>query len=281
MRALVVEKSEDGRRAIGETVGPAGVAYDVACDLQQAAMSLFTPVHDVVVTGADLPDGSALELIYMARQAPRRPVVLVVGRRPSREAWCHYVAAGAHHYVPVCELPAVIATVGKRGAQYADDLALLDRIAADCVRSPSALRWLALSIVLRSRRRSEPQLVEVSAVARDVIALLDHAFPPGLTLETELSERYVMGVRAELELLIANLLLNAIDAMPDGGAVQLRVRAFGTSTAIEVVDAGEPPPNWLGLGLAHRVLENHRGVLHLAPNGARGTAVTAVLPSRV
>jgi signal transduction histidine kinase/ActR/RegA family two-component response regulator len=102
---------------------------------------------------------------------------------------------------------------------------------------------------------------------------------------------------AELREALANLLLNAIDAMPDGGRITIRTRCEGSHVVLEVEDSGvgmsdetrlrclEPffstkadRGTGLGLVVVHAVAQRHGGDLSIDSTPGVGTKVTLRLP---
>src|SRR5690606_13990279 len=103
------------------------------------------------------------------------------------------------------------------------------------------------------------------------------------------------GVRAQLEQLVLNLVINACEAMPDGGELVVTVRkSAAAAVVLEVVDSGSggvPPIGngravsrkrrgaGLGLGIVQSVVERHRGAFTIAKAEPGGTKVVVMLPS--
>jgi two-component system, NtrC family, nitrogen regulation sensor histidine kinase NtrY len=106
-------------------------------------------------------------------------------------------------------------------------------------------------------------------------------------------------VFADPELLhrvLSNLVLNAIDAMPDGGSIDLRVRDEANKGIIEISDTGtgltpeerdrlftpyyttKGHGTGLGLAVAQSVISDHNGSITVQSEPGRGTTFTIQLP---
>ena len=115
-----------------------------------------------------------------------------------------------------------------------------------------------------------------------------HAEPdlPMVALDVELFEKVLL-----------NLMLNAEDAMPDGGALTLQARAEGGEVVLDVIDTGcgmEPDlaakvfepflttkanGNGLGLATAKKIVLAHGGSIAVQSEPGRGTKFTIRLPA--
>jgi len=149
----------------------------------------------------------------------------------------------------------------------------------------------------------ERQTVDLSAVAREEVAQIRfEAETHGVRVICEGGDGItVEGNRVQLELVIHNVLRNAVQATPPGGEVLLRVERHGEQVIFEVADTGPGIPaelgnrifepfvttkegrggTGLGLAISHDIVRAHGGSMHASPRPGRGTVVRVQLPSTV
>ncbi len=149
------------------------------------------------------------------------------------------------------------------------------------------------------RRVSEPRLVPLSVAIDDALRMVRHD-PRARRVEVELempqAPLEVSIVEDRLVMVFVNLLINALDAMPDGGRLTITARAAGALAEASVRDTGrgipkehlqrifEPlfttKPNGMGLGLpmSRDALREFGGELSVGSTSARGTTFTLRLP---
>ena len=150
----------------------------------------------------------------------------------------------------------------------------------------------------------QPQLqpVNINEIARQVIALHDAQFHAGgrpaigANLELDDSLEHVDADPDLLHRALSNLVLNALDAMPDGGAITVRSSATGEHVRIEVSDTGSGltreecqrlfTPYYttkrhgtgLGLAIVQSVVSDHHGSISVASTPGKGTTFSIDLP---
>jgi signal transduction histidine kinase len=143
--------------------------------------------------------------------------------------------------------------------------------------------------------RLEP--VPVGECLQDVVETL--GLPASITVVWELAEPQrlvVLADRAQLAIVLGNLVRNAWEAMPEGGTLHLKGRRDGTWVEIVIQDSGVgiPPEELphileplystkakgigLGLSIAHEILTRHQGGLHVASQPGVGSTFTLRLP---
>jgi two-component system, NtrC family, nitrogen regulation sensor histidine kinase NtrY len=139
------------------------------------------------------------------------------------------------------------------------------------------------------------QAVQVNEVIRGVMQLfqaqLDAPGRAKISCELQL-DPHLETVAADAELLhraISNLVLNAMDAMPEGGTLSVRTRSDGGNVVIEVADTGpgltaeecaqiftpyytsKAHGTGLGLAIVQSVVSDHGGRIHVKSAPGRGT----------
>ncbi|HYP77854.1 MAG TPA: GAF domain-containing sensor histidine kinase [Polyangiaceae bacterium] len=85
---------------------------------------------------------------------------------------------------------------------------------------------------------------DLSFVIEDTRATLESLLAPNHTLRLDLTEEAsVPATRADLERIVLNLVVNAKEAMPEGGVVLLTTRRTPSSVSLEVRDQGSGIPS--------------------------------------
>ena len=157
-----------------------------------------------------------------------------------------------------------------------------------------------LDAVLQHGRPAPPVRADVTGSATDafesVVQLIGHrAAERGVRLEIEAGQQLpdVRIASDALRQVVLNLSLNAIDATPSGGRVQLRARGTRDHLVITVEDDGPgiPPelaskifepfvstkedrPGGLGLAITRRIVEEVNGTIEVAERPQGGSAFT-------
>ena len=111
-----------------------------------------------------------------------------------------------------------------------------------------------------------------------------------------LPARAVSGKKSELKQVFLNLIKNALDAMPSGGELSISGEVKADVYEIRFSDTGEgiPPENvqkifqpffttkasgsGLGLSISQKIVDNHRGTLHVSSEQGKGSTFLVSLP---
>src|SRR5437899_241620 len=156
----------------------------------------------------------------------------------------------------------------------------------------------------RTRQTRPFGRVDILSVVREVIELTrprwkDEAQSQGIhyDVRVEGEPAAAEGRPEELREVFTNLLVNALEAMPGGGACRVRVRGDGDKITISVDDTGcgmseetrrrvfEPffttkgaRGNGLGLAVVWGIVQRHQGTIGVASTLGHGTTITVTLP---
>jgi signal transduction histidine kinase len=159
------------------------------------------------------------------------------------------------------------------------------------------------SLLKKERHRMAP--LDVNKVIREVLALLNHEIAINdISLQTELEDTLpaIKGDRVQLQQVILNLVMNAIEATAANGKearqvlvtsesqepdkVVVSIRDSGTGIDPKNVDQLFTPffttkPGGMGMGLSisRSIIEAHGGRLWAVPNDTTGATFKCSLPS--
>jgi len=161
---------------------------------------------------------------------------------------------------------------------------------------------LARDLLAFSRRSvANARVLDLNDIVRTVKALLAHVLKSNIEFLVQLSPSPlpVFADAAALEQVLINLVMNARDAMPQGGCLTVRtglaqgnqcvvsISDTGTGIAPDVIDRifepffttkGATSGTGLGLAIASNVIEQHKGRLAVNSTLGRGTTFDVILP---
>ena len=190
------------------------------------------------------------------------------------------------------------------GLEEKKQLAIVQRAIEDVATTVGRMR----QFYRRSETESAHAPVDLNRVIGQVIALTkarwsDMSKERGAVIEvqTDLQEDlpYIFGSDSDLRDALTNLILNAVDAMADGGTLTLRSRSIGAGRVrAEVIDTGvgmdeqtrlrclEPffttkgeRGTGLGLAMVYGMLERHKGEIDIQSTLGSGTRVELTFPA--
>ncbi len=181
--------------------------------------------------------------------------------------------------------------------------------------SPDEAKYEFIGILLKETDRLNRIVQEFLGFARPKLpefqqADVNEAIESVLTLTAQEARKAGIRVERQLDTAIGkrsvdagmlkqaflNLILNAIQAMPDGGVLSVESSLQDSRIVVKISDTGAGIPeenrkklfspffttkkNGTGLGLAitYRIIENHRGSIDVASQPGRGTTFTVRIP---
>jgi signal transduction histidine kinase/ActR/RegA family two-component response regulator len=160
---------------------------------------------------------------------------------------------------------------------------------------------LTRQLLAFSRRQVlAPEILDLNQLLREMEAFFKRVLQENIQLEFDLEPELgrVKADPGQLEQVIMNLVVNARDAMPQGGTLTLTTRNAGGNVAVSVADTGvgmseavqarifEPfyttkgvgKGTGLGLATALGIVEQSGGTLQVASAPGAGTTLTITLP---
>jgi two-component system sensor histidine kinase HydH len=155
-----------------------------------------------------------------------------------------------------------------------------------------------LEAMRSSTRQSEPKLrrTDLNKIIRESVEELPK--PANINVQVELDpemEAWIDG--PQIRRVLDNLLLNAVEAMPDGGVITITKQRDNNKFIVQISDTGvgipeevlpnlferkfyTTKPHGLGLGLSYckRTIESHGGSIMVDSVLGKGTVFTLELP---
>ena len=313
-------------RAAAEITGRSGATIlgarwqDVAgeeLDLEEVAQALENPTTRSVrrETLMHRPDGEGVPVLLTLstlRSAAGEPIGLVAAcedlsamrrmearmRQADRLASLGRFSANIAHEIrnPLASMTGAIeALTGESGLGHDER----DKLTQIVLRESDRLNGILGDFLAYARPSPLAlQRVDVAAMLEEVLVLLEHR---PLPVDVKLVRAFAGPLWAEVDAnalrqAIWNLCLNALDAMPGGGALTVGAMTAGSTLELSVADTGDgiaiaelghifepffstkPEGSGLGLALVDRVVRDHAGDVDVRTHPGIGTTVTLTLP---
>lgn len=217
------------------------------------------------------------------------------------------LAAGLAHEIknPLAGIKVAMQILSEETSMSEEDREVIRKVAQEVVRLESLMRNF-----LNFAKPAKPQLAElnVNSLVNTVLAFYAKSRPSSpdrpnaIRIEKDLPPLpETMADAMQLQQIFLNLVLNAVDAMPNGGT--LSVRTFHEQEAgllrIEFADTGKgiarenvdkifqpffttkPKGTGLGLAISKQLIEQHGGAITVAENPGGGTVFLISLPLQI
>jgi len=153
---------------------------------------------------------------------------------------------------------------------------------------------------------SKPQVYQLSHhdvrnMMRETITLLEtQAILHNISIHADYGDEplWVYGVENQIKQVFINVIKNAIEAMIDGGGIQVKLYRIGEEVYVQILDEGpgisedqlakmgqpfyttKEKGTGLGLMVSYKIVDNHRGRINVNSQIGKGTVVEIMLPFR-
>jgi PAS domain S-box-containing protein len=211
------------------------------------------------------------------------------------------LAAGVAHEVntPLAVISNYIQMLAKQMPESDPRNAIIEKIVKQTFRASEIVNNL-----LNFSRTGAAELmdVDVNRVVEETLSLVAHPLKTSqIQIVKQLSAEIpaVRGSANKLQQVFLNLFLNARDAMPTGGMLEVRTAAHNGSVEIEVVDTGSGIPRedihrifdpffttkasgrgtGLGLSVSYGIIKEHSGKIDVRSTPGRGTSFHVEFPA--
>ena len=171
----------------------------------------------------------------------------------------------------------------------------------DVARNEVSRLDLIITQFLRAIRPSNPEFVlsRIEVLLEETLKLLKHeVVNRNISIEIAMPEPVpkIKVDRNQIKQAFFNLIRNAFQAMPDGGALQIRLETSDHGLSIAFQDTGigikqedfgrifepyhtnKPTGTGLGLMIVQRIVQEHGGEMAVASESGKGTTFTITLP---
>ncbi|SYZ73537.1 putative Histidine kinase [Candidatus Zixiibacteriota bacterium] len=180
------------------------------------------------------------------------------------------------------------------------DISLIERSALDSGEILQRLRQL-----YRPKKDKQKTVSDLQEIINDAIEMvrprwerLNHERAEKIVLKKEMGEAAtILADQSEIREVFTNLLLNALDAMPQGGEITVSCHLSGQTAEVKVTDTGEgiepdvarrifepfyttkgEKGTGLGLSISRDIIRAHGGDIKVSSTPHKGTTFTIELP---
>jgi hypothetical protein len=289
---------QQARQRVEEGAEPIASAYRVALrtrdDVDRIVNLSVAPLH------ADSGSRPTVVIVDDVTEASEMETQL---RQSDRLASVGLLAAGVAHEVntPLAGISSYVQMMQRKMPESDPRRPILEKIEKQTFRASSIVNNL---LNFSRQQSSEMQPVDVNAMVEETLMLAELPLSSRkVRVETALCEAavYVWGDSGKLQQVLMNLVLNARDAMPDGGDLAIRTIQSNGDVVVEVQDSGSGIPmeqihkiydpffttkdtgkgTGLGLSVSYGIVQEHRGTITVSSEAGSGTLFRVALPAAV
>jgi two-component system sensor histidine kinase HydH len=243
-------------------------------------------------------DGQRLGAVFALRDLSEMAKLREDLSRSRRLAALGELAAGVAHEIrnPLSAIRGLVLYLAKKFSPGSSEAEYAGVVVSEVDRMGRVIGGL-----LDFARPKAPEFVRVNLadVVRHALTLIeDEARAAGIALERRIDPDLPPAQvdRDQVTQVLLNLLVNALEAMPDGGRLEVGVQREADRAVIRVSDTGpgispedrarlfdpffttKKKGSGLGLAIAQRIVENHGGTIRVDSEIGRGTTFLVSLP---
>lgn len=140
---------------------------------------------------------------------------------------------------------------------------------------------------------------QVCEIVKNICSLMENYFKErniNFSMEFEPSIPPILAVSSQITQVLFNTLMNAVESMPDGGDLSIRIKLIDKTIKIDIMDTGagmkkeelqnifEPfyttklEGSGVGLVISRKIIEEHGGKVSVKSKCGRGTTLSLFLP---
>jgi two-component system sensor histidine kinase PilS (NtrC family) len=210
------------------------------------------------------------------------------------------MAAGLAHEIrnPLASMTGSLEVLDKDLALEGDNARLVGIVRKESKRLDGIIRDF---LQYARPRRLEIGVFNLGELARETVDLFRHSVDTVVELDIRMEaegEVECHGDQDQIRQIVWNLVRNSVEAMPDGGVLEVNVRAAGDMARLSVRDTGvgmtaeeqraavQPfhcrshRGAGLGLAIVYRIVRDHGGRINIRSRKGEGTEVAIHLPTK-
>ncbi len=243
-------------------------------------------------------DGQRLGAVFALRDLSEMAKLREDLSRSRRLAALGELAAGVAHEIrnPLSAIRGLVLYLAKKFSPGSSEAEYAGVVVSEVDRMGRVIGGL-----LDFARPKAPEFapVNLADVVRHALTLIeDEARAAGIVVERRIDPDLPPALvdRDQVTQVLLNLLVNALEAMPDGGRLEVGLQREEDRAVIRVSDTGpgispeararlfdpfhttKKKGSGLGLAIAQRIVENHGGIIRVDSEAGRGTSFLVSLP---
>ncbi|MEK9150034.1 MAG: ATP-binding protein, partial [Candidatus Desantisbacteria bacterium] len=192
-----------------------------------------------------------------------------------------------------------------------DDLRASSKYIESIEKEASRCKRIVENLLKFSRRpiSVKPEPIDIAQAIDETLSIIGHQLKlknVNVTLDTKPGSSKVLGITNQLQQVFTNLILNAQQAMPEGGELKITCENIPDESThtpkavrIEFTDTGCGIPEehlahmfepffttkqsqkgtGLGLAVSYQIISDHKGTIEVKSEVGKGTTFTIILPA--